>query len=386
MSHAPREQRPLRCVVVGATGYVGRELVQLLARHPAVTLIAVQSARSGATPPPPSHPGGANIAPFEPEAWADADAVFLATPHGTSAPLAQAALAAGARVIDLSADFRLRDPGLYRSVYGLDHGAPELLAEAEYALVELHRASLATARIAACPGCYPTSVLLPSIPLVAAGAIVAGSALVASSASGVSGAGKQPTDITLFGNVDGNFRAYGVGTHRHQPEIQQALDSAARARESAPTAVFVPHLLPTFRGILSTLFVEPAPGWDAARMRELLAATYQGEPFVFVHGEGAQPGIADVVRSNRCHIAVASNGPRVVLTSAIDNLVKGAAGQGVQAFNCMFGLPETAGLEGGLEGGLGYVAETAARGVSTSNAELPHSAGIPTASPSGGDR
>jgi N-acetyl-gamma-glutamyl-phosphate reductase len=333
----------LRCVVVGATGYVGRELTLLLAQHPAVELAAVMSARAGATPSAPTHPGELAIAPYDEARLASADAVFLATPHGTSAPLARAALEGGARVLDLSADFRLRDPALYRKTYGDDHHAPELLDSAVYALVERARPALRDTRLAACPGCYPTSVLLPMAPLVASGAVAAGSALIANSASGVSGAGKQPTDTTLYGNVDGNYRAYGVGTHRHQPEIQQELDLAAHGGVP-PTVVFVPHLLPAFRGSLSPLYVEPARGWDAARFRATLAEAYAGEPFVFVHAEGQQPGIADVARSNRCHISVAAAGPRVVITSAIDNLVKGAAGQAVQAFNCMFGLDETLGL------------------------------------------
>ncbi len=333
-----------RCAVIGATGYVGRELVQLLSQHPAVTLTAVQSARPGATPPPPTHPGEPAIAPYDPAAFAEADAVFLATPHGTSGPLARAALAAGARVIDLSADFRLKRPDIYQATYGEAHAAPELLDSAVYALVEHARAELAGARLAACPGCYPTSVLLPSLPLVQRGALAPGAALIASSASGVSGAGKEPSATTLYGNVDGNFRAYGVGTHRHRPEIQQELDRAAAAGQLAPEVVFVPHLLPTFRGILTTLYAEPARGWDAARIRAALAEAYAGEPFVHVHAAGEQPGIADVVRSNRCHIAVAAAGSRVVITSAIDNLVKGAAGQAVQAFNALFGLPETLGL------------------------------------------
>lgn len=347
MPRADAPRRPpggrIRCVVVGATGYVGRELAQLLGHHPSVELAGVMSARAGAIPAAPKHPGELAVAPYDEALLPHADAVFLATPHKTSAPLALAALAGGARVLDLSADFRLRDPALYRSVYGEEHGAPELLGEAVYALVERARSPLRGARLAACPGCYPTSVLLPALPLVDAGAIAPGSALVASSASGVSGAGKQPTDTTLYGNVDGNFRAYSVGAHRHEPEIQQALDAAA-CGAAPPVAVFVPHLLPTFRGILSTLFVEPARGWDAARIRAALAEAYAGEPFVHVHAEGQQPGIADVARSNRCHIAVADAGPRVVVTSAIDNLVKGAAGQAVQAFNCMFGLAETLGL------------------------------------------
>ncbi|MEZ6017006.1 MAG: N-acetyl-gamma-glutamyl-phosphate reductase [Planctomycetota bacterium] len=334
---------PVRCVVVGATGYVGRELTLLLERHPGVALVGVMSARPGAVPPPPAHPGEPAILPYDEALLGAGDAVFLATPHGTSGPLALAALAGGARVIDLSADFRLRDAAQYQAVYGAPHAAPELLDAAVYALVEHARPALRGARLAACPGCYPTSVLLPSLPLVARGAVASGSALIANSASGVSGAGKQPNETTLYGNVEGNYRAYGVGKHRHQPEIQQELDRAA-SDGRAPTLVFVPHLLPTFRGILSTLYVEPARGWDADRMRAALAEAYAGEACVHVHAAGEQPGIADVARSNRCHIAVADGGARVVITSAIDNLVKGAAGQGVQAMNCMFGLPETLGL------------------------------------------
>ena len=340
-----------RAVVVGATGYAGRELTGILSGHPGVELSLVCSARPGAVPPAPTHPGQTAILPFDPQYLEAGEVVFLATPHGTGAPLARRALDAGARVVDLSADFRLTDPALYARVYGLEHGAPDLLDVAVYGLVEHARRELASACLAAGPGCYPTSVLLPTLPLVEQGALRPGSTLIANCASGVSGAGKSPSEVTLFGNVNENFRAYAIGSHRHQPEMQQVIDRAAEdTGKPAPEVVFVPHLLPNFRGILATLYLEPAQGWDAGRMRAVLEDVYRAEPFVFVQLDG-EPGVADVTHSNRCHMSVTQAGSRVVITSVIDNLVKGAAGQAVQAMNCMLGMAETSGLA--TTGGLG---------------------------------
>jgi N-acetyl-gamma-glutamyl-phosphate reductase len=261
--------------------------------------------------------------------------VFLCTPHGAASEIAKHALALGKKVVDLSADFRLRDPALHHRVYGSAHQAPELLATAVYGLTEHRRDDVRKAALVANPGCYPTSILLPLLPLLQHGLLDAHAPIVADSKSGTSGAGKAPSERTHFGNVHENFCAYGVGSHRHAPEIWQ---EAGTSR-----IVFTPHLLPTFRGILSTIYVTPAAGASADAMRACLHERYAHEPFVRVYQQG-QPELRVVQHTNQCHIAVAASGPLVVITSAIDNLVKGASGQALQNMNLMLGLVETEGL------------------------------------------
>ena len=324
--------------IVGASGYTGRELLRLLAHHPALQASAVMTARPGAVPEAPAFPNEPTIDPLDLDRLDAVDGVFLCTPHGAASEIATAALARNKKVVDLSADFRLRDPALYARTYGAEHPAPRLLAEAVYGLTEPRRQAVTRARLVANPGCYPTSILLPLLPLLRAGAIDRSRAIVADSKSGTSGAGKAPGERTHFGNVHENFCAYGVGSHRHAPEIRQ--------ESGLPDLVFTPHLLPTFRGILSTIYVAPSPGQDAATMRAQLAAAYENEPFVRVYAKG-QPELRCVQFGNECHIAVADSGPLVVITSAIDNLVKGASGQALQNMNLMLGLPETAGLVAG---------------------------------------
>lgn len=319
-------------IVVGASGYAGRELCGLVEGHPELELSARMTSRADADPARLSAEG---LDALEPGRFGEADVVFLCTPHGAAASAARAALDAGARVVDLSADFRLRDPAVYSATYGEEHPAPELLAEAVYGLTERAREEVSGARLVANPGCYPTSILLPLIPALEAGLIEPGRAIVADSKSGVSGAGKAPTEVTHFGSVHENFRAYGVGTHRHTPEIHQG----AGTHE----VVFVPHLLPCFRGILSTLYLPPTAGVDATRVRTALQAAYADEPFVRVLEDGV-PALADVQRTNRCWMGVAQAGNSVVVVSALDNLVKGAAGQALQNANGMLGLPEATGL------------------------------------------
>jgi N-acetyl-gamma-glutamyl-phosphate reductase len=323
------------CAIVGASGYTGRELLDLLARHPRLKATVVMTARPGAAPEPPAFPNDPAIDALDLDRLAGVDGVFLCTPHGAASDIAKAALARGKKVVDLSADFRLRDPALYARVYNSPHPAPELLAEAVYGLTERRRADVATARLVANPGCYPTSVLLPVLPLRAAGLLDDAAPIVADSKSGTSGAGKAPSDRTHFGAVHENFCAYGVGVHRHAPEIQQEAGTS--------NLVFTPHLLPTFRGILSTIYLTPKAGVTADAMRACLQAAYGAEPFVRVYGKG-QPELRCVQRTNQCHMAVAASGPLVVVTSAIDNLVKGASGQALQNMNLMLGLPEGDGL------------------------------------------
>jgi N-acetyl-gamma-glutamyl-phosphate reductase len=324
-----------RTAIVGASGYTGRELLALLARHPGMRATAVMTARAGAVPEAPALPGEPAIEALDPERFGEVDGVFLCTPHGAASELARAALQAGAAVVDLSADFRLRDPAVHERTYGAPHPAPELLPQAVYGLTEHARDAVRNARLVANPGCYPTSILLPLLPLLEAGLLADDAPIVANSASGVSGAGKGLSERTHFGNVHENFCAYGVGTHRHAPEIWQ--------QAGTDRIVFTPHLLPAFRGILSTLYVQPAAGVTADAMRSCLRERYAQEPFVQIYDRGL-PELRSVQNTNFCDVAVAANGPLVVIVSAIDNLRKGAAGQALQNMNLMLGRPETEGL------------------------------------------
>jgi len=324
--------------VVGASGYAGRELCGLIEAHPGLALgarMSSRAARAEPAPAPAESERDEGLEPLDPERFGAFELVFLCAPHGAAAPLARAALDAGARVVDLSADFRLRDAARYAAAYGHPHPAPDLCAGAVYGLTEHARAALDGARLVANPGCYPTSILLPLLPLLAAGLLASEGPIVADAKSGVSGAGKTPSEVTLFGNVHENFRAYGVGTHRHTLEIHAAAGSER--------IVFVPHLLPCFRGILTTLYLPPAPGVGAAEVGACLRESYAGEPFVRLLERGL-PSLADVQRTNRAWMGVAQAGPSVVVVSALDNLVKGAAGQALQNANRMLGLDETAGL------------------------------------------
>jgi N-acetyl-gamma-glutamyl-phosphate reductase len=321
--------------VVGTTGYTGQEVRRLIDAHPGLGAPRLLTARHATADAPGDAPDAPE--PFHPERLDGVAVVFLCTPHGVAQPLARTELERGCRVVDLSADFRLRDPELHARTYGAKHTAPELLDEVVYGLTEHARPRLPDARLVANPGCYPTSVLLPLLPLVSAGLVDQDVPVVADCKSGVSGAGNTPAPSNVFGAVHDNFRAYAVGGHRHAPEIKQE----AGIRK----LVFVPHLLPVFRGILSTIYLRPVQGASAEGMRAHLQDYYEGEPFVRVlDGEEGQPSLADVQRTNRCHVALAEQDGHVVITSAIDNLVKGAAGQALQNMNLMLGFPEDAGL------------------------------------------
>lgn len=327
--------------ILGASGYTGRELARLLRAHPSLTLDGFFSAREGdaleAHDAPDSMDLPCDLA-VEPLDWkrvARADGVFLCTPHAASAELALKCLALGRKVVDLSADFRLKDAGLYEQTYQHEHPAPELLGEAVYGLTELARDEVASSRLVANPGCYPTSVLLPLLPLLREKLIDTSTTIVADCKSGASGAGKNPSARTHFGNLHENFCAYSVGTHRHAPEIHQ--------EAGTDRIVFVPHLLPVFRGILSTIYVRPARGKGATDMLAALRSAYAGEAFVQVFERGL-PELNRVQHTNQCHIGLASAGDLVVIVSALDNLVKGASGQALQNMNLMLGLEEGAGL------------------------------------------
>jgi N-acetyl-gamma-glutamyl-phosphate reductase len=318
-------------------------LVKLLRRHPAAEIVfATSQSHAGRTlrdvfPAAPA----LQLITGEEAKPGDADVVFLCLPHAAAAQTALVALEAGARVIDLSADFRLRDAASYAHWYGHNHPAPQLLAEAVYGLTELCRADLPGARLVANPGCYPTSILLALWPLMRSDLTLAGP-IIADSKSGVSGAGRAPTQTTHFVEVADNLSPYKIGrAHRHLPEMEQAI---GQWRPDAPALIFTPHLLPVPRGILSTIYV--TLGEDAAEgeLRALYAACYAGEPFIELLPAGEPATLAHATTTNRCAIGLTLAGRTLILTSAIDNLIKGAAGQAVQNMNVVFGCGETMGL------------------------------------------
>ncbi|MEN6324605.1 MAG: N-acetyl-gamma-glutamyl-phosphate reductase [Syntrophomonas sp.] len=273
----------------------------------------------------------------------ECDAVFLALPHGLSVPIAMELLPAGVRCIDLGADFRLKDAALYERYYELTHEAPQMLAEAVYGLPEIYRDKISKSRLVANPGCYPTSAILPLVPLLEAG-VVESQGIIVDSKSGVSGAGRTPKASSHFCEVNEGIRAYGVGTHRHGPEIAQELSFAAR---QPVDMIFTPHLVPMNRGILSTIYTRLRPGTDAAQVRAVLEAKYRDEYFVRVLPEGVMPHPKWVYGSNLLDIGIYCDeaSGRVILVSALDNLVKGASGQAIQNLNLMLGIEENKGLK-----------------------------------------
>ena len=336
-----------RVAVVGATGYSGAELCALAVRHPRVEIAAVFSSgrKDDAVPFERLHPSlggrpGPRLAPFSVERLADSgsELAFLATPNETSAEIAPELVGRGIRVIDIAGAFRLRDAAAYPRWYGFAHPAPELLAEAVYGLTEWCEGELAAARLVANPGCYPTSVLLALKPLT--GLLDPGQPVICDSASGVSGAGKKSEVAWSFAELAGNFKAYGVGVHRHEPEMRQGLGLS----EQDPF-VFVPHLLPAVRGLLSTIHVSLA---KPATPEGIAAAygRYDKTPFVKVRPAGELPELKEVVGTPRCEIgfALLPGSRQAVVVSAIDNLLKGAASQAIQNMNRLFGFSETEGL------------------------------------------
>lgn len=336
--------------IVGASGYAGIEATRLLAQHPHAKLRFVTSDRWGGERVEKrtglGGAAGALVYSSQEEVAslaAGCDAVLLATPADVSLALAPKLLAAGARVIDLSGAFRLKEGAAYRKHYGFEHGAPELLAEAVYGLPEFFRASVPGARLVANPGCYPTAAALSLAPLLAAG-VVDPASIVISAASGVTGAGRKANEDFSFTEVDGDFRAYRVGRHQHSPEITQTLSLRAG---TAVAATFTPHLLPVKRGILSTGHARLLRGTDAAAVSAVFAKAYGSEPFVTLAGSADEVSLKSVVGTNRCQIGFAIDDAlpdRLVVVAAIDNLVKGAAGQAVQNLNLLMGWAETSGL------------------------------------------
>lgn len=330
--------------IVGGTGYTGVELLRLLAQHPDVELAAITSRSEAGMPVADMFPSlrrRVNLAFQDPaNAGLDqCDVVFFATPHGVAMAQSPQLLAAGTKVIDLAADFRLKSLDEFSKWYKIPHTAPDLLEEAVYGLPELNRKAIAGARVIANPGCYATAVQLGFLPLVEAG-VADLDHLVANAASGVSGAGRKAEVGSLFAEASDNFKAYGVAGHRHLPEICQGLEQAAGRKVGL---TFVPHLLPQIRGILATLYARVSPDIDVQALYE---KRFAGEPFVDVMPAGSTPDTRSVRASNMVRIAVhrPQGGDTVVVLVAEDNLVKGAAGQAVQNMNLMFGLEETAGL------------------------------------------
>jgi N-acetyl-gamma-glutamyl-phosphate reductase len=329
---------PKRVAIVGATGYAGAELTAILARHPGAELVALFSS-SGSTRGPVSPSLPKLLAePFTLDALlaATPDIVFLATPNEVSAELAPKLLEAGMTVIDLSGAFRLANPSLYPSWYGFEHTHPTLLNEAVYGLTEWCNGELPKARLVANPGCYPTSILLALRPL--AFLIDREQTVICDSKSGVSGAGKKSDLAWSFAELFGNFKAYGVGQHRHEPEIRQGLKLGDRA-----SLVFVPHLLPTVRGILSTMHIAFTNPVTEQQISDTYAKAYANAPFVRMLPAGTLPELKDVVNTPYANIGftLLQGGRRAVIVSVIDNLLKGAASQAVQNFNRMCGYLET---------------------------------------------
>lgn len=336
----------IRVGIVGGTGYTGVELLRVLVNHPEVELSAITSRGESGRPVADLYPNlrGYTDLVFQapdPQTLASCDVLFFATPHGVAQGMMGSLWQGDTRVIDLSADFRIKDIATWESWYGQPHGCPDLVAEAVYGLPETNRPEIASARLVACPGCYPTSVQLGLLPLLEAG-LVEPAHLIANAASGVSGAGRQASVSSLFAEMGESYKAYAAAGHRHQPEIAQQLAIAAGCDVGL---TFVPHLVPMVRGIHATLYARLTGG--SSDLQALFEERYQDEPFVDVLPAGSHPETRSVKGSNMCRLAVhrPGDGDTVVVLSVIDNLAKGASTQAVQNMNIMFGLDESTGLD-----------------------------------------
>ncbi len=338
----------LRCAVVGATGYTGIELVKILIRHPRVELTALTTRQNAAIPLKKLVPGVSKANPLEvrkfsfPEVKKKADVVFLALPHTEAAPTAVNFLRAGKIVIDLSADFRLRSALVYEKWYGAKHRYKALLAQAAYGLPEFFRERIRRSDLIANPGCYPTGACLGIAPLLR-DRLVDAHSIVIDAKSGVTGAGKKLNPATQFSEVDENFYAYKVNRHQHMPEIEQVLFEVGGQKVRMN---FVPHLLPLQRGILTSVYMKRRIGVRPAEIQKSFEKAYSKEPFVRVRKEGEFPALRDVQETNFCDIGFvsATDGPELIVITAIDNLVKGASGQAVQNLNVRADFPEEEGL------------------------------------------
>tara|TARA_B100000795_G_scaffold50594_1_gene33205 strand:- start:3698 stop:4729 length:1032 start_codon:yes stop_codon:yes gene_type:complete len=331
--------------VIGGTGYTGAELLRLLTGHPNVEIAAVTSRSNQGELVSDIYPnlrGIVNVPFVTPELnnLSGCDVVFFATPHGVAQSSAPSFLAAGIKVIDLSADFRLRDQSVWEKWYGQPHQASDMLPRAAYGLPEVNREAIVDAELVACAGCYPTSIQLGLLPLLRQGCIDS-SDIIANSASGVSGAGRQANISTLLSEASDSFKAYGASGHRHQPEIEQGLEDIAG---HSVGLTFVPHLLPIIRGIHTTIYANLVD--LNVDIQELYEHHFKNEPFIDVLPAGSHPETRTVRGSNYCRIAVhrPNNGRKVIILVVEDNLTKGASGQAIQCMNLMFGLSETLGL------------------------------------------
>lgn len=334
--------------IVGGTGYTGVELLRILAVHPEVIVTCITSRSEAGMPVVDMYPnlrGHFDLVFSEPDPsiLAACDLVFFATPHGVAMRMIPELMASGVRVVDLSADFRLKDLQVWTEWYGMPHEAPEWVEKAVYGLPEVARDEISKAQLVANPGCYPTAVQLGFLPLLEHD-LVDPSRLIADAKSGSSGGGRQGKIGMLHGEIGESFKAYGASGHRHLPEIRQGL-SAAAGVETGVT--FVPHLVPMIRGIEATLYAELKNPADFDRLQGLFEERYRDEPFVDVMPFGSHPETRSVRGANLCRMALhrQEQSNIVIISSVIDNLVKGAAGQAVQNMNIMFGLKETLGLE-----------------------------------------
>ncbi len=337
----------IQTAIFGASGYTGQELIRILSGHPQVELAAVTSRRYAGRPVADVYPSLSSLTSLTysnatPQEIANlCDVVFLALPHGVSMDIAPVFIKAGKKVIDLSADYRLRDLAVYEKWYA-KHTSADLFGQAVYGLPELYRQEIKESRLIANPGCYPTSIILGLAPVLK-DKLVDVSTIIADSASGVSGAGRDPQVSSLFCEVDGGFKAYKVGKHRHTPEIEQELNRLAGVKFAIS---FTPHLLPVKRGILSTVYATVKKDITLAGLYSLYASFYAQEKFVRISPAGTYPNISSVCGSNYCDIGLAHDPRtnRVIIVSAIDNLIKGAAGQAVQNMNLICSLAEDTGL------------------------------------------
>jgi N-acetyl-gamma-glutamyl-phosphate reductase len=334
----------IRVAILGASGYSALELMKLLLRHPQVEITALTTRQTEARHVGEVHPALAGrldlrLENLSPSQVAErADCVFCCLPHGASAAAVAELLPRGKKVIDLSADYRLHDAAEYKKWYGIEHADPQRLGKAVYGLPELYREKIKSAQLVANPGCYPTSAILALAPFLKAGAIST-DGIIIDSKSGVSGAGREPKPHLHYPECNESVSAYGVGTHRHMPEIDQVLSDAATKQVRV---VFTPHLMPMDRGILTTAYAQPTKDMDDKSLLAILREFYTNEPFVRV--SPALPTTKQVANTNFCDITVRSVRGRVVVISAIDNLVKGASGAAVQNFNLMHNVDETTAL------------------------------------------
>lgn len=336
----------IRCAIAGMSGYTGVEMTRLLLAHPSfhpVLLIGKGAAGkdAGSLYPHLESVGLPNVVAAEDADYTDIQAVFACLPHGASQGFI-ASLPKDIKIIDLSADFRLRDTALYETIYKLPHAAPELQPEAVYGLTEFSRDALKKTRLAACPGCYPTSALLPLLPLLQA-ALIIKNTIIIDAKSGISGAGRGVKQANLFAEIDGAFFPYAVDNHRHAPEMEQEMNAVCG---QGAQVQFTPHIVPMTRGMVSTIYVDVPQDINALDIHNALHRRYADEAFVTVLPFKQLPNAKHVARTNNAHIGVSSTRlpGKILIVSAIDNLIKGSSGQALQNANIMFGIEETAGL------------------------------------------